>query len=102
MITKYKHVGTLYGENDNFATISNRAKAKHKAMRGPIKVGDIGKLGKYGENDNFATIANRAKHKAMWGPIKVGDTGKFGKYGKSDKFATFANKAWKFTNLFTM
>ena len=71
-------------------------------MRGPIKVGDIGKLGKYGENDNFATIANRAKHKAMWGPIKVGDTGKFGKYGKSDKFATFANKAWKFTNLFTM
>ena len=47
-----------YGENDNIATIAN--KAKHKAMRGPIKVGDTGEFGKYGENDNFATIANRA------------------------------------------
>ena len=28
-----------YGENDNFATFAN--KAKHKAMRGPIKVGAI-------------------------------------------------------------
>ena len=46
------------GENDNFATLAN--KAKHKAMRGPIKVGDTGEFGKYGENDNFATIANRA------------------------------------------
>ena len=55
------------GENDNFARIANRA--KHKAMRGPIKVGDTG------ENDNFARIANRAKHKAIRGPIKVGDTG---------------------------
>ena len=45
-----------YGENDNFAAIANRA--KHKAMRGPIKVGDTGKFGKYGENDNFAKIAN--------------------------------------------
>ena len=44
-----------YGKNDNIATIAN--KAKHKAMRGLIKVGDTGK---YGENDNFATIANRA------------------------------------------
>ena len=85
-----------YCENDNFATIANRA--KHKAMRGPIKVGDTGKLGKYSENDNFATIANRAKHKAMRGPIKVGDTGEFGKYGENDNFAKFANKAWKFTN----
>ena len=43
-----------YGESDNIATIAN--KAKHKVMRGAIKVGDTGK---YGENDNFATIANR-------------------------------------------
>ena len=47
-----------YDENDNIATIAN--KAKHKAMREPIKVGDTGEFGKYGENDNFATIANRA------------------------------------------
>ena len=46
------------GENDNFATMAN--KAKYKAMRVPKKVGDTGKFGKYGENDNFATIANRA------------------------------------------
>ena len=58
--------------------------AKHKAMRGPIKVGDTGEFGKYGENDNFARIANKAKHKAMRGPIKVGDTGEFGKYGEND------------------
>ena len=58
--------------------------AKHKAMRGPIKVGDTGEFSKYGENDNIATIANKAKHKAMRGPIKVGDTGKFGKYGEND------------------
>ena len=38
-----------------FATIANRA--KHKAIRGPIKVGDADKFGKFGENDNFATIA---------------------------------------------
>ena len=73
-------------------------KAKHKVMRGPIKVGDTGKFGKYGENDNFATFANKAKHKAMRGPIKVGDTGEFGKYGENDNFATIANRAWKFTN----
>ena len=108
------------------ATFAN--KAKHKAMRGPIKVGDTGKFGKYGENDNFATLANKtkpkairgpikvgdtgkfgendnfatfankAKHKAMRGPIKVGDTGKFGKYGENDNFATIASRAWKFTN----
>ena len=47
------------GENDNFARIANRA--KHKAIRGPIKVGDPGEFGKYGENDNFAKIANRAR-----------------------------------------
>ena len=65
---KREHVGEFgnYGENDNFATIANRA--KHKAIRGPIKVGDPGEFGKYGENDNFATIANRAKHKAIRGP----------------------------------
>ena len=77
-----------------FARIANMA--KHKAMRGPIKVGDtgeFGKYGKYGKNDNFARIANMAKHKAMRGPIKVGDTGEFGKYGENDNFATFANKA---------
>ena len=51
------------GKNDNFATIANRA--KQKAMREPIKVGDTGKFGKYGKNGNFATIANRAKHKVM-------------------------------------
>ena len=34
------------------ATIANRA--KHKAMKGLIKVGEFGK---YGENDNIATIA---------------------------------------------
>ena len=45
-------------------------KAKHKAMRGPIKVGDTDKFGKYGENDNFGTLANKAKHKAMTGPHK--------------------------------
>ena len=54
--------------------------AKHKAIRGPIKVGDTGEFGKYGENDNIATIANRAKHKAMRGRIKVGDTGDLRKY----------------------
>ena len=72
--------------------------AKHKAMRGPIKVGDTGEFSKYGENDNIATIANKAKHKAMRGPIKVGDTGEFGKYGENDNFATIANRVWKFTN----
>ena len=41
--------------------------AKHKSMRGPIKVADTGKFGKYGKNDNFARIANRTKHKAMRG-----------------------------------
>ena len=50
-----------YGENDNFGTFTN--KAKHKAMRGPIKVGNTAKFGKYGENDNFAAFANKAKHK---------------------------------------
>ena len=49
-----------YGENDNIATMAN--KAKHKAMRWPIKIGEFGK---YGENDNFATFANKAKHKAQ-------------------------------------
>ena len=29
-----------YGENDNFATFTN--KTKHKAMRGPIDVGECG------------------------------------------------------------
>ena len=62
------------GKNDNFATIANRA--KQKAMREPIKVGDTGKYG------NFVTIANRAKHKVMREPIKVGGAGKFVKYGK--------------------
>ena len=47
-----------YGENDNIATIAN--KAKHKAIRGPIKVGDTSKFAKYGENDNFATVPYRA------------------------------------------
>ena len=47
-----------YCKNENFATIANMA--KHRAMRGPIKVGDTGEFGKYGENDNFATITNRA------------------------------------------
>ena len=46
-----------YCENDNFATIANRA--KRKAMRGPIKVGDTGEFDKYGEN--FATSANKAR-----------------------------------------
>ena len=57
---KREHDGECgkYGKNDNFARIAK--KAKHKAMRWPIKVGDTGKFGKYGENDNFATIANRA------------------------------------------
>ena len=82
------NLAKIYGKNDNFATIANRA--KHKAVRGSTKVGDTGKFGKYGENDNFATIANRAKHKAMRGPIKVGDTGEFGKYGENDNFATIA------------
>ena len=31
-----------YGKNDNFATITNRA--KHKAIRGPIKVGELANL----------------------------------------------------------
>ena len=86
---KREHNGEFgkYGKNDNFAKIANMA--KHKAMRGPIKVGDTGEFGKYGENDNFGTFANKAKHKAMRGPIKVGDTGKFGKYGENDNFATF-------------
>ena len=52
-----------YGENDNLATIAN--KARHIAMRGPMKVGECGKFGKYGENDNFATIAKEAKHKTV-------------------------------------
>ena len=95
---KREHNGKFgkYGKNDNFARIINRA--KHKAMRGPIKVGDTGEFGKYGKNDNFATFANKAKHKAMRGPIKIGDTGKFGKYGENDNFVTIANRAWKFTN----
>ena len=44
---KREHVGEFgkYCKNDNFATIANRA--KHEAMRGPIKVGDTGKFGKY-------------------------------------------------------
>ena len=91
---KREHNGEFgkYGKNDNFARIANRT--KHKAMRGPIKVGDTGEFSKYyGENDNIATIANRAKHKAKRGPIKVGDTGKFGKYGKNDKVARIANMA---------
>ena len=46
---KREHNGEFskYGENNNIATIAN--KAKHKAMRGLIKVGDTGKFGKYGE-----------------------------------------------------
>ena len=83
-------------KNDNIARITS--KAKHKAMRGPIEVGDTGEISKYGGNDNIATIANKAKHKAMRGPKKVGDTGEFGKYGEYDNFATIANRAWKFTN----
>ena len=45
---KREHNGEFgkYGENDNFARIAN--KAKHKAMRRPIKVGDTGEFGKYG------------------------------------------------------
>ena len=90
---KREHNGEFgkYGKNDNFATIANRA--KHKAMRGPIKVGDTGEFSKYGENNNIATIANKAKHKAMRGPIKVSNTGEFGKYGKNDNFARIANMA---------
>ena len=67
---KREHNGEFgkYGKNDNFARIAHMA--KHKAMRGPIKVGDTGEFGKYGENDNFARIANMAKHKAMRGPHK--------------------------------
>ena len=86
---KREHNGEFgkYGENDNFARIAN--KAKHKAMRGPIKVGDTGEFSKYGENDNIATIANKAKHKAMRGPIQVGDTGEFGKYGENANFPKF-------------
>ena len=61
--------------------------AKHKAIRGPIKVGDTGEFSKYGKNDNIVTIANRLKHKATGGPIKVGDTGEFGRYGENDNFA---------------
>ena len=49
-----------YGENDNIATIAN--KAKHKAMRGPIKLGDAGEFGKYGENDNVVTILTGGIH----------------------------------------
>ena len=62
---KREHNGEFgeYGKNDNFARIAN--KAKHKAVRGPIKVGDTGEFSKYVENDNIARIANRAKHKAM-------------------------------------
>ena len=65
---KREHNGAFgkYGKNDNLARIAN--KAKHKAIKGPIKVGDTGKFGKYGENDNFARIANMAKHKPMRGP----------------------------------
>ena len=71
---KREHIGEFgkYGENDNFATLAN--KAKHKAMKGPIKVGDPGKFGKYGKIDNFTTLANKAKQKAMKGPMKVADT----------------------------
>ena len=48
---KREHNGEFgkYGKNDNFATIANMA--KHKAMRGLIKVSDTGEFGKYGEND---------------------------------------------------
>ena len=44
---KREHSGEFgkYGKNDNFARIANMA--KHKAMRGPIKVGDTGKFGKW-------------------------------------------------------
>ena len=65
--------------------------AKHKAMRGPIKVGNTGEFSKYGENDNIPTIVNKAKQKAIGGPIKVGNTGEFGKYGKNDNFARIGN-----------
>ena len=67
---KREHNGEFgkYGKNDNFTRIAN--KAKHKAKRGPIKVGDTGEFGKYGKNHNFAIIANKAKHKAMRGPNK--------------------------------
>ena len=80
-----------YGETNNIATIAN--KAKHKAMKGPIIVGDTGEFSKYGENENIATIANRAKLKATRGPIIIGDTGEFSKYGVNDNIATIANKA---------
>ena len=67
-LQKREHNGEFskYGENDNIATIANRA--KHKAKRGPIRVGDTGKFSKYGKNDKVARIANMAKHKAMRGP----------------------------------
>ena len=83
-----EHTGEFgkYGENNNTARIAN--KAKHKAMRGHIKVGDTGEFGKCGKNDNFARIANLAKYKAMRGRIKVGDTGEFSKY---DNITTIAN-----------
>ena len=57
-----------YGENDNIATIAN--KAKHKGMREPIKVGDTGEFGKYGKNDNFARIAKHGKAQSNEGAHK--------------------------------
>ena len=75
-----------YGENDNFAAFA--FKAKHKAMSGPIQVGNCGKFDQCGENDNFATFANKAKHKAINGPIQVKECGEFGKYGENDNFTT--------------
>ena len=52
-----------YGENDNFATLAN--KAKHKAMRVPIKVGDTGEFGKYGEYDNFSSFRTSLSYNTL-------------------------------------
>ena len=56
------HATTKMANLANMAkmTILPESPTRHKAMRGPIKVGDTGEFGKYGENDNIATIANRA------------------------------------------
>ena len=67
---KREHYGEFgkYGKNDNFATIANMA--KHKAMRGPIKVSDTGEFGKYGENDilpespTWQSTKQRGAHKS--------------------------------------
>ena len=73
-----------YGENDNIATIPN--KAKHKGMRGLIKVGDTGEFGKYGENDSFA------RGKAIRGPIKR-------QHGKAQSNEG-AHKSWQYWRIY--